>query len=71
MSSLPQHRRLVALRDLTERDHGKTVHVAGLTGTLTGIIAVRDRVQLALIVGGARAWTDLLDGGEGCEVWRG
>lgn len=38
----------------------RTVTVAGVTGSLVGVIPVRDRVQLALICQGARMWTDAM-----------
>jgi len=64
-----QHRRLIHARDLGDRHIGRTVQVGQWTGTLTGVLPVGDRVQLALIVGGSRAFSDWLDGGEGVEVW--
>lgn len=69
-ATLPQHRRLMRVGDLTERHHGRTVQTAAVTGTLTGILAVGNRVQLALVVGGCRAFTDWLDVDECVEVWR-
>jgi hypothetical protein len=69
-ATLPQHRRLMRLGDLSERHHGRTVQTAAVTGTLTGILSVGNRVQLALVVGGARAWTDWLDVETAVEVWK-
>jgi hypothetical protein len=69
-TALPQHRRLIALSDLDHRHHGYHVHVAGLTGTFVGIVPLDDKVQLTLIVGGCRAWTDWLPAGDAAEVWK-
>ena len=38
----------------------RTVTVAGFTGQLTGVLPCRDRVVLALLVGGERVWTDAM-----------
>jgi hypothetical protein len=51
---------------------GRTVTVPGtppVTGVLVGVLPVRDRVTLALIVGKRRAWTDALDANTPIEVW--
>ncbi|MBB3040994.1 hypothetical protein [Nocardioides soli] len=68
--SRPRNHRLIHLADLNERHHGRMVEVAGITGTLTDVIAVGARVQLALVVGGARMWTDWIDANETAEVWK-
>lgn len=67
--SKPRNHRLVRLADLTERHHGRHIEVAGHTGVLAGVVPCGDRVQLALIVGGARMWTDWLPADETAEVW--
>ena len=57
------------LADLTDRHVGRDITLPdGMTGTLTGVIPVAGRVQLALIVGRARIWTDALDGDALVEV---
>lgn len=39
---------------------GRTVTVAGLTGELVGVVPVADHFQLALVLNGARVFTDRL-----------
>lgn len=48
------------LGQLGDTHMGRTVTIHGLTGTLTGLFPVNDTYTAALIVGGARAWTDAL-----------
>lgn len=60
----------IRLADLHTRHHGHHIRTAGLEGILVGSFTVRDRVQLALLVGGARVWSDLLDGDVEVEVWK-
>ena len=67
--SKPRNHRLVRLADLTDRHIGRNIEVAGHVGILTDTIPCGDRVQLALIVGGARIWTDALGADETAEVW--
>ena len=62
--------RTVRLADLTSTHTGRQIDVAGLSGVLAGVIAVGSRVQLALIVGGARMWTDWLDADDTAEIYR-
>ncbi len=47
---------------------GRTVTVADLTGTLTGLIPVGDTYQLALIVGSSRVWTAALPADTHIEI---
>lgn len=63
-------KRLIRLADLDHRHHGRTIQVAGLEGTLTGVVPLGDRVQLAIVVGGARVWSDWLDADDSAEVWK-
>lgn len=51
-----------AVADLTDRHFGKEVAVAGLTGTLVSLVPVGTGATLAMVVGGAHIWTDLLPG---------
>lgn len=62
--------RTVRLGDLTTTHTGRRLDVAGLSGVLQGVIAVGDRVQLALVVGGARIWTDWLNADDIAETFR-
>ena len=64
-----QARRLMTAADLSDKHLGQSVCVGSITGTLTGIIGIRDRVTLAVLVGGSRAWFPL-EGGAEVEVWR-
>lgn len=61
-------KRLRRLSELTDRHIGREVTINDLTGTLTGLIPVGDRVIAALIVGRARAFTDALPGSTEVEV---
>lgn len=57
------------LAELSDRHLGRTLTLpGGMTGTLTGVIPLKGTVQLALIVGRARCFTDALDGGLLVEV---
>lgn len=56
------------VRNLTANHFGCEVTITGLTGTLVGLVPVGDRVQAAMIVGGAHIWTDALPGGTRAEV---
>lgn len=60
--------RLRTLADLGDRHLGRTITIRGLTGVLTGVIPVRDRIALALTVVGARAFTDAFPATEHVEV---
>lgn len=59
-----------ALADLTERHHGRTVTVIGLTGRLDGILPVADRIALALTVGGSRVFTTAMPADTAVEICR-
>lgn len=62
---------LAALNATTTGGIGREVTVAGLTGTLVGVLPLAgDTYQLALIVGRARAWTDVLPGETEIELHR-
>lgn len=65
-----QHKRLMRIGDLTERHFGRQVETPAVTGELVGILSLGDRVQLAMVVGGARAWSDWLDVETAVEVWK-
>lgn len=59
---MPTRFRCVA--DLSDKIIGRTITIPGqppITGVLTSVFGIRDRVVLGLIVGSARMWTDQLD----------
>ena len=61
--------RLRRLADLGDTHLGRTITLTdGPTGTLTGVIPIGDRIQLALIVGGSRIWTDALPADTHVEI---
>jgi hypothetical protein len=60
--------RLVRLADLGDRHMGRHVEIRGLRGVLVGVIPVGGRVSLALLIGGARVFSDGYDADEGVEV---
>lgn len=68
--TLPRNHRLVRLADLTSTHTGRQIEVAGYTGTLQAVITVADRVQLGLLLGGARVWTDWLPADDTAEIYR-
>lgn len=65
-----QHKRLMRIGDLTERHFGRNVETPAVTGELVGVLSVGSRVQLAMVVGGCRAFTGWLPADECVEVWR-
>lgn len=64
-----QHKRLHHAGDLDSRHVGRMVRVGDVEGHLTGIVPCADRVDLVLIVGGARAIFPLTRDAD-VEVWR-
>ena len=70
MTSLPRNHRMVRLGDLTTAHTGRQIDVAGYAGTLQAVIAVARRIQLGLLVGSARVWTDWLPATDTAEVWK-
>lgn len=65
-----QHKRLTRIDALTDRHMGQQVELGNLAGTLVGIVPCGDRVQLALVVGGARVFTSAFPGDVAVEVWK-
>lgn len=59
---------LVELVQRRETHMGRTVTIGDITGTLAGVIPVAGRVQLVLIVGAARIFTDALPADTHVEV---
>jgi hypothetical protein len=64
-------RRLVTAADLSDRHVGRCVRIGHVEGVLTGIVPRPNGggVDLAVLVGGVRAWFGLEMGAE-VEVWR-
>lgn len=62
---------LIRADQLDHRHHGHHIKVDGLEGEFVGVVPMPggQRVVIALIVGGARAWKDVAVG-EFVEVWR-
>lgn len=54
-----QHRRLVRARELADRHMNRLVRIGQVEGSLVGLIPHHSRVDLVLIVGGARAFFPL------------
>lgn len=56
---------------LEDRHLGWNIRIGGVTGTLTGILPIPNGggFELAVLVGGARAWFPLASDA-GVEVWR-
>lgn len=65
-----QHKRLMRIGDLTEKHFGRQVQTSAVTGELVGVLSVGSRVQLAMVVGGCRAWSDWIDVETAVEVWK-
>lgn len=63
-------KRLHRLADLSDVHMGRMVQVEGITGQLVGSWNIAGRVQLVLIVGGSRMFTDALDEATEVEVWK-
>lgn len=61
--------RLITAADLGDRHHGRRIRIGDVEGTLTGSFTIAGVVNLAVIVGGARAWF-ALEPGAAVEVWR-
>ena len=72
MTTAPrQGNRLRTLATILDAHLGRTVTIAddpAMTGTLVGVIPVRDRVQLALILGGRRVFTDAMPADTEIEI---
>ena len=52
--------RLRTVGTILDAHLGRTVTVTGLTGVLTGVVPLGPTVQLALVIGGARVFTDAM-----------
>jgi hypothetical protein len=69
MSNGPrQGNRLRTVGTLLDSHLGRTVTVTGLTGSLAGVVPLGPTVQLSLIVGGARVFTDRLTADTDIEI---
>ena len=55
-----QGNRLRTVGTILDAHLGRTVTVTGLTGVLTGVVPLGPTVQLALVIGGARVFTDAM-----------
>jgi hypothetical protein len=53
---------------LTDTHMGRLVGVGGLWGVLWGLVPVKDRVQLCLLINGTRVYTDAYPADTPCEV---
>lgn len=63
-------KRLHRLADVGEIHMGRQIDVNGMRGTLTGLIPIKGRVVVAMVVGGARVWSDALPGETCVEIWK-
>ena len=63
-------KRLHRLDALSDTHMGRQIQVAGLTGTLAGLVPCGGRIVVAMILGGAHAFTDALEPSTEVEIWR-
>lgn len=62
-------RRMVRASELDDRHKGRTVRIGAVEGVLVSLYGIRDRVDLELEVGGAKAYFQLRGDAE-VEHWR-
>jgi len=69
MSNGPrQGNRLRTVGTLLDSHLGRTVTVTGLTGSLAGVVPLGPTVQLALVVGGSRVFSDAMPADTHIEI---